>query len=59
MWQPIETAPEGEVVLGYEPSNDWLWVVMRREGSTFFQQGDEAGLCVFPTRWMPLPDLPD
>jgi hypothetical protein len=64
-WQPIETAPKDESVLGYLPGwgieigainsddeDDVYWVDNPEDG--FLYPGEPF----FPTHWMPLPSPP-
>ena len=56
-WQLIETAPKGELLLGYE---DGMMRLIFWEGDCWKQVGATIEKGWFePTHWMPLPDAPD
>ena len=58
-WQPIETAPKGELVILYWPPCE---TTRGRDGYTHqaMFRVDRVGLTPFrlPTHWMPLPEPP-
>lgn len=59
-WQPIETAPKGQVILGYQATpGDWegrmavCWDFAPDGRSLFIGDGG-----LMPTHWQPLPNPP-
>jgi len=59
-WQPIETAPKGELILATD--GKWFAVGAIEPGFYFFCI-DHFAVCQEydwnPIHWMPLPDLPE
>lgn len=69
-WQPIETAPKGELVLIHSPdAADWYSVCIAHfvpsqfpgdEDAWYSQEEDiTQPIDAWPTHWMPLPDVPE
>ena len=55
-WQPIETAPKDELLLGYA---DGMMRLVMWEGGAWVQVGATIEEGWFePTHWMPLPEPP-
>lgn len=62
-WQPIESAPEADDVLGFFPdaAEDRQVMIVHRIGGDWHEQNVDRcpdPLIVFPTHWMPLPVPP-
>ncbi len=53
MWNPIKTAPENELVVGYNPEWPGPFVLEREGGQWFFNIDEKWGT---PTHWMRIPD---
>lgn len=60
-WQPIETAPRGEMFIYYEPRNGMRCIglaYLAKDGG-WRDSEREWSRRLEPTHWMPLPDPPD
>jgi hypothetical protein len=59
-WQPIDTAPKGEVVLVYYGFR--LWVAYQTDNEppmiNTWRRPEDGTQLGWPTHWMPLPDAP-
>jgi len=56
-WQPIETAPKDNLIIGYDPVKENPIQVMKYDyggwGDAVYQEWSAE-----PTHWMPLPEPP-
>ena len=61
-WQPIETAPVGQYVLGYYPDDPWapVWTVIQEFGEWYgdHHTSKSGTYRKAPTHWMPHPEPP-
>ena len=55
-WQPIETAPRHEDILGYGPCESSMDVI--RWDGEYRRWFNSSGWAYVPTHWMPLPKVP-
>lgn len=55
-WRPIETIPDGELVLAFSPG--WGIDFCRKVDGVFYVDGGPI-FSQFPTHWMPLPQPPE
>lgn len=54
-WQPIATAPENEVILGYEGG---IVEPVVNHGGQWLCSRPSPGLEIKPTHWVPMPEMP-
>ena len=58
-WQPIETAPKDQRILGWD-GDEILTLDWNRSAGGYWQQVSDSGRssAYYPTHWMPLPEPP-
>lgn len=63
-WQPIETAPKGEItdyrdqVVLVWARDEWMRVAVFDANAWYLVEGQGGALMFDPTHWMPLPEPP-
>lgn len=61
-WKPIETAPEGDWIIAWDPENQTCAFALNIKGSPAASETrqwiNEDLLPISPTHWMPLPAPP-